>query len=127
MIYFTPDELRCHCGECKSTGNEMDHIFMERLISLREDADFPFIISSAYRCPIYNAKIAHTGICGPHTTGKAVDIKINELQAYELLRLACIHAFTGIGISQKDSLDSRFIHLDMLDAPEYPRPRVWSY
>lgn len=125
--YFTLNELKCKCGKCNSTGLEMDDEFMERIKILREECGFPFIVSSAYRCPDYNAQKSKTGFDGPHTTGKAMDILVQGENAYILVKKALLHDFTGIGVNQKDDVSKRFIHLDILTAPDYPRPRIFSY
>src|SRR5690625_2478038 len=61
---------------------------------------------------------------GP-TTGRAVDIAVRGERAYWIVANANRYGFTGVGVSQKGG--SRFIHLDDLSAPDYPRPSVWSY
>jgi len=105
----------------------MDSAFMKKLVSLRITFNFPMILMSAFRCPDYNAHVSSTGHTGPHTTGKAVDIKIARGLAYQLLKLALIYDFTGIGVKQHG--DGRFIHLDTLTNGETsgPRPTIWSY
>jgi zinc D-Ala-D-Ala carboxypeptidase len=123
--YFSPAELKCRCGACSSTGQEMNAAFMKKLVFIREALDFPFVISSAYRCPSHNSKVSATGINGAHTTGRAVDIAVRNEEAYSLISKAPVYGFTGIGVNQKGG--SRFIHLDDLAYPAFPRPTVWSY
>ena len=126
-MYFSAKELQCHCGECDDKGDNMDVVFMEHLDQLRRLYGKPIILSSAYRCPKYNAKISSTGSTGPHTTGKAVDIVISGVDAYKLLSIAMkLEYFTGIGIKQSGGYNKRFIHLDSIDDNQY-RPMVWSY
>lgn len=122
--FFSDRELRCKCGEC---DGEMDPHFMSKLVALRAYLNFPFPVSSAYRCPAYNARVSSTGENGPHTTGRAVDIRVSGEQAFQILTQAARFGFTGVGVSQKGPHGSRFIHLDDLEAPEHPRPWVWSY
>jgi zinc D-Ala-D-Ala carboxypeptidase len=123
--YFTLDELKCKCGECNSTGAEMDIEFMRTLDTIREACGFPLFLSSAYRCPTYNQKVSSTGLAGPHTTGMAVDVLVRGEKAIVFLG-KCIEAkITGYGIQQKGS--GRFIHIDILTAPEFPRPTIYSY
>lgn len=121
--YFKPEELKCKCGKCESTGHEMDVEFMRKLDALREHLNFPLVITSAYRCPTHNKAVSVTGTVGPHTTGKAVDISISHKQAYELIKAAPDFGFLGIGIQQKGS--GRYIHLDTIDGEG--RPTIWSY
>lgn len=119
--YFTDDELKCPCcGEQK-----MDIDFMEMLDELRIWYAKPMIVSSAYRCPKHNLAVSTTGEKGPHTTGRAIDIKVAGEDAYTLVKYAMRMGLTGIGIAQKG--ERRFIHLDDLEMPWHPRPRVWSY
>ena len=120
--HFSRSELQCHCG-CGRC--EMDAAFMVRLEQLRVAFGNPMHLSSAYRCPEYNARISHTGSHGPHTTGRAVDVLVSGEDAYRLVQLALELGFTGIGINQKGPREKRFIHLDDLDGPT--RPWVWSY
>jgi len=123
--HFTPDELRCRCG-CGRVDMAPD--FLDRLEQLRVAFGRPLSVCSGFRCPAHNANplVSHSGDRGPHTTGRAVDIRIGRGDAYALNALAPALGFTGIGFAQKG--DARFIHLDDLpDAPGQPRPTVWSY
>lgn len=123
--FFPEDELKCKCG-CDSAY--MDANFMRKLISLREAANFKFPLTSAYRCPIHNHSISSTGMDGPHTTGRAVDIQVYGAQAHWILAHAGMHGMTGIGIKQKGEYGTRFIHVDDLDNERrQPRPWVWTY
>lgn len=120
--YFTLDEMRCQC--CGVV--RMDAEFMDRLDELRDRLGFPLPISSGYRCPAHNRAVSHTGISGPHTTGKAADLLVDRGRAYALLPVAIELGFTGIGLQQQGP--SRFVHLDRLIEPGYrPRPTIWSY
>jgi len=118
--YFSMEELTCRCG-CERM--EMDSQFMSRIVAMREAVGFSFPVTSGYRCPDYNAAISSTGLDGPHTTGKALDIGVDRQTAYKLLKSAFERGFTGIGVKQKGR--SRFIHIDGLE--EGLRPTVWSY
>lgn len=105
----------------------MNPEFMDRLEDLRKSFGKPMVVSSGYRCAAHNHSVSHTGTAGPHTTGCAVDIRIGGAEAFELLRLATIQGFSGVGVSQAGDAGNRFLHLDILTAPRFPRPRVWSY
>ena len=85
----------------------------------------PLAVGSGYRCPAHNRKVSSTGPAGPHTTGRAVDLAVSGAAAVLLLGYALNLGFTGIGVAQKG--EARFLHLDDLRAPEYPRPAIWSY
>lgn len=117
--YFTKAELECQCG-CGVAA--MDEDFMDLLDTLREDYG-PITLNSAYRCPEHNAKVSSTGRGGPHTTGKAVDVRVAMGDAHRLIKLALLLGFTGIGVKQRGA--GRFLHLDTIT--EGVRPTVWSY
>ena len=122
-LNFTNSELSCsHCGE-----NHFDQGTLDSLQGLREAIGKPLKISSAYRCPAYNNTVSGSGLTGPHTTGKAVDILCSGKFSHEVLSFAMIRSsvWKGIGISQKGKHTSRFIHLDTIEADN--RPWVWSY
>jgi len=120
---FTPAEMACKCGCGKS---DMDHAFMLKLQAVR-DVVGPLGVSSGYRCPEYNQSVSSTGLNGPHTTGKAADVRCSGNQAHAVLMQAMFRVFTGAGVAQKGPHGSRFIHLDTLTPDEAPRPWVWSY
>ncbi len=122
---FTPGEFRC-----KGSGDlAMNPEFMDRLQAVRFAFNRPMIVTSGFRSPGYNKLVSGTGASGPHTTGRAVDILVMGGDALALIGFALQHGMTGIGVSQKTGspADSRFIHLDDLEGPRYPRPSLWSY
>lgn len=111
-------KLACSCG-CGMLPRKKA---MLRLQYARELTHFPWIITSAARCPEYNAKVSSTGLTGPHTTGLAFDIGVQGEQAYAVLSALLKASFTGIGINQKGT--GRFIHGDLI---VIGRPMIWSY
>jgi len=119
--YFSPKEMACsHCGKVA-----VEPRFMDKLLAARILADFPFIVTSGYRCPEFDAQI---GGKGPHTTGEAVDIALRGEQAQVAIRIFLEAGFMGLGVKQSGA--DRFIHIDTLDEgrfPDHPRPWVWSY
>ncbi|MBF0099157.1 MAG: peptidase M15 [Magnetococcales bacterium] len=124
--HFSEAELACHCG---CGRQEMEDSFMIELEKLRTAFGQPMVVTSGFRCPNYNMQASHTGPCGPHTTGKAVDIQISGADAHRLLTLALQQGcFTGIGVSQAGPHNTRFLHLDTIEpSPGRPRPTVWTY
>lgn len=121
--YFKIEEFACHhCGK-----NLMSSKFIDKLEELREEYDYPLVVSSGYRCSDYNKTVSTTGDAGPHTTGRAVDFLISRNEALQLLEIALSSGrFSGIGLNQKGA--SRFIHLDDLtNMPGQPRPTIWTY
>src|ERR1043166_8388810 len=95
--------------------------FMDRLERLRAAYGKPMILNSGYRSPEHNVQVAETGPNGPHTTGRAGGVRVSGPDAVHLLQLALGLGFTGIGVQQKGALDSRYLHLDDLAAPAFPR------
>ena len=120
--YFTDAELSCsHCQKSK-----MDGYFMEMIEALREELGFPFIVTSAYRCPQHPVE-APKKLSGAHSTGQAMDLAVHGENAYRLLSGALRAGFTGSLVNQKGN--SRFIHLDNIKSSEGSRlrPWIWSY
>lgn len=122
---FSISELRCRCG-CGRADMEAD--FMSMLQALRDTLG-PLPVSSGFRCPVHNDQVSATGLGGPHTTGKAADLRVYGARAYRLLGCALAVGFTGIGVKQNGPRESRFVHLDTLDADATGglRPWLWSY
>ncbi len=126
LKYFKKTEFDCRCG-CGQ--NEMEPDFLKKLDDLRGRFDFPFIVTSGYRCPSYNAQVSSTGATGPHTTGRAVDLALFGRKAFNLMRHWTLGGWgTGIGLKQHGPHDKRFIHLDDISADDNRfRPTVWTY
>ena len=123
--HFSDAELTCQCG---CNRQKMETSFMTKLEKLRVAFDRPMPVTSGFRCPMHNAQASKTGLSGPHTTGKAVDIQVSGADAHRLLTLALKHEFTGVGLKQAGVHRSRFLHLDTIEpGPGRPRPTVWSY
>lgn len=122
---FAPDEMRCRCGCARA---EMDGAFMARLQHLRDRLG-PLSVSSGYRCPAHNMRVSSTGPDGPHTTGRAADIRVSGARAHELAVLALAEGITGLGVRQAGPHGARFLHIDILTPDEAGglRPRIWSY
>lgn len=119
MNYFTEEELSCqHCGAYK-----FDVEFLKVLNNIRQECNFPFVISSGYRC-IEHPIEASKSRGGAHTTGCAVDISVRGDKALKVLEVAIAHGVKRIGVNQKGT--GRFIHLDMAE-DEFTSPAIWSY
>ncbi len=122
---FKVSEFACKCG-CGT--NLIQPHYLDRLQGLRTKVGEPIPVGSGYRCPKHNQKVSSTGPNGPHTTGRASDVRVSHQLAYKILQEAPRFGFTGIGVAQKGDVKGRFIHLDDLpDRPRGPRPHVWSY
>lgn len=121
--HFSPRELAC-----RKTGRIMfDPAFLDQLEDLRARCGFPLIIGSGYRSPEHNVEVSDTGLDGAHTTGRAVDITVYGDRAFTVIEHAIAMGIRRIGIAQKGEMRSRFIHLDVVQDPAFPSPRVWSY
>ena len=121
--YFTREELKCKgTDECF-----MDEEFMKQLHRLREDYGRPMTITSGYRDVSYNTVIGGSPNSA-HILGQAVDVAVSGNLAYDLIRMAMLHGFTGIGVAQRGPHNKRFIHIDnIVNSNTSPRPTVWSY
>ena len=124
---FTRSEFRCRCGKCDSTGMEISDELLDALQALRTMCNFPFFVTSGYRCPRHPAERNKDEV-GSHGHGLAADIAVSHNEALHLLKHALSSGlFTGIGVNQKG--DRRFIHLDVAteDDINAPRPHIWTY
>mgnify|MGYP001574180411 CR=1 FL=1 len=121
---FSEREFRCPCGCGRA---DMDPGFMDKLQALRTLLEFSLPVSSGFRCPEHNTRVSNTGAAGPHTTGRAADLRVAGERALNLVSVAS-KIFSGLGVSQKGNPPSRFVHVDNLTAADgFPRPNLWSY
>jgi uncharacterized protein YcbK (DUF882 family) len=124
---FVRSEFRCKCGKCDSTGHEISDDLLDALQALRTICNFPFVVTSGYRCPSHPAERNKDSV-GSHGLGMAVDLLVSHEEATFLLKMALATGlFTGVGVNQKG--DGRFIHLDIAteDDINAPRPHLWTY
>lgn len=114
---------------CKGTGRIIIvPDFLTLMDELREEFGRPIRINSWYRSPEYNAEVSATGLSGPHTTGRAVDVRIYGGLAMELATIAYELGMTGFGWKQTGPYAGRFLHLDNLEnSPSSPRAWTWTY
>jgi len=119
--YFTQAELQCHCSYPECDGGEMSPAFMVRVIDLRKFLDFPFPVSSGFRCARHNTDVGGRSN-SLHLLGQAIDIGIDRDRAYQLVADAKNFGMRGIGVRQVGS--KRFVHID-----NRPQDHVsfWSY
>lgn len=118
--YFSKNDtkIQCRCG-CGKGLDDMDQEFMHRLDAAREQAGVPFRITSGFRCGKHNNKVSSTGFNGPHTTGKAIDIRAHSPRnRYLVLKALIDQGFHRLGVART------FIHVDATDNdPEV----IWNY
>ena len=114
---FTPDEFRCSCcGTLDINSDLLD------LLQTARNTLGSLQINSAYRCPEHNNSVSSTGLSGPHTTGKSVDIHVSSSQHRKQLIDYFAPKVSGLGIAKS------FIHIDILTSDEVPhRPNCWIY
>ena len=120
---FSFAEMACReTGECLLDGALMDALQRVRAIC------GPLTVTSGYRSPRHSKEAAKGRSGGPHTLGKAADIRCAGTQAFEILHTALDEGCTGIGIDQRG--EDRFLHLDVIThLDDFPavRPTIWSY
>jgi len=117
-LNFTDDELRCKCGCGELNPHTVFIEFMAKVQTLRTQYGKPLGVTSAYRCPKHPIE-AKKETAGQHSIA-AIDLSVSRTDAHEVIRLAMLLGFTGLGVDQKG--DSRLIHLDSRGVPT-----VWSY
>ena len=100
----------------------MEQSFMRQVVAMREALDFPFPVTSAYRCPDYNQRVSKTGRGGPHTKGTALDIQVSGGRAYEIVSAAFLYGMRGLGVAQTGNHATRYVHID-----SRPDTTLWSY
>lgn len=117
---FTDEELNCHCCGEENTSLEFREL-MDEIQEMREDLNFSFPVTSAYRCKEHPIE-AKKDKFGMHNLA-AIDINVHGSNAVLLVEEALRRGFTGIGVNQHGPYNQRFIHLDMRDGPRV----IWSY
>ncbi len=118
---FSESEFRCHGKDCCGGRADMDPDFMAHLQGVRDAFGRPMPITSGYRCPEHNTRISKTGRTGPHTSGRAADIKVSGEATVFLLEAALANGMLGFGPMQHGPHAGRYFHLDDL------RRRFWTY
>ena len=114
---FKLEEFKCSCCGLIDINSDL----LDLLQTAREVVG-PLQITSAYRCPEHNNNVSSTGLSGPHTTGKSVDIHVSNSQHRKQLIDYFTNKVTGLGIAKT------FIHIDILTSDEVPhRPNCWIY
>lgn len=113
---FADDEFRCPDG-CQ--GALMDKNFIARLQRARATSQFPYNITSGFRCVEHNRAVGGVEDSA-HLTGHAADIKAESSVIRWHIVTALVDAgFRRIGIGKKS------IHVD--DAPHKETHLIWLY
>lgn len=121
--HFSTTEYTCHCTNVSCKQQKIAKAVISRNESIRNALGAPVTIRSGYRCPAYQAMLAHMGLetakgVSQHTLGNASDISAQDMSA--LLAL-CERFYTAIGVARS------FIHVDTRAPHADGTPRRWSY
>jgi len=111
--FFTTKELLCPCG----CFHLPDYRSIEMLYAMRLILNRPMILNSAARCERYNRHIGGSPDSA-HLVG-AFDIRTEPGEEWELIRVAQLVGFNGIGFR-----DNSFLHVDR---HHDPAGQVWGY
>jgi uncharacterized protein YcbK (DUF882 family) len=102
--HFRLSEFACPC--CKRVM--LHPMLLKKLVEFRAIIKKPVYITSGYRCSEYNQKVG--GIKSSyHLLGLAADIQVKGESALDLLEIAEMIDFSGIGFYEKKN----FLHLDV--------------
>lgn len=106
-----------------SGKEQMNEAFIHKLDAIREEAGFPFIITSGYRTPAHNAKVGGVPNSS-HVKGLAVDIAAVNIPGVTDARERIAKAAIRNGIT-RIGWGNTFIHLDI--DPDKTQNIVWGY
>jgi zinc D-Ala-D-Ala carboxypeptidase len=114
LNYF-PEGFACPCCGLE----DMDANFVKSLNYARNKAGIPFILNSAFRCPVHNFEVGGEKDSA-HLFGYAVDLRVKDDRERWIIFVALFLAgFRRIGFG-KD-----FIHVD--NDPTKNPMRIWVY
>lgn len=93
---------------------------MKIVDTMRGECGFPFVITSGYRTPAYNATLKDSVSDSAHCTGEAIDLACTDsTRRMKMIESALKNGIKRIGVS------STFIHLDI--AKDKPQGVMWTY
>lgn len=107
---FKSTEFDCNGANC-CTETLIDVDLVNYLQKIRDHFGKPVNISSAYRCPTHNAKVANASSKSKHMYGMAADIKVSGINPPEVAKFAESIGVLGIGLYDTNS-DGHFVHID---------------
>lgn len=108
---FRAREFDCPgVGCCKETP--IDEKLVEYLQKIRNHFKKPIEIL-AYRCKVYNAKVANAAPKSRHTYGQAADFHIDGVKPAEIAKFAESIGVKGIGLYDD------FVHIDTRDSKSF--------
>lgn len=106
--HFTVGEFACKDG---SRVVLIDRRLVKVLELIRELAQAPVVISSAYRTPAHNKKV-HGKPASKHLFGMAADIKVKGMDTVKLYDIAC-KALDACGYAGGVIWYPHFVHVDV--------------
>jgi len=107
--FFSPFEIAC-----KATGEILVNVqALQALDKFRKEIGVPFSPNSAYRSAYHNARVGGAPF-SQHRLGSAFDIPLAIGTKKEIIRVAKVVGFKGLGINY-----NTFVHIDM------GRARTW--
>lgn len=115
LNYFNLSEF--DSPDLEGSGENMNPEFLEVLDTVRELADFPFIINSGYRTEAHNREVGGRKNSA-HTRGYAADIRVSDGKQ----RMALVAAALACGVP-RIGIYHTFIHLDT--DPSLPQDVIW--
>lgn len=114
--FFNSREMECKCSRPECVEQRIDVELIDRLDKLRQAAQSPVYVHSAYRCEAHNVAIGGAPK-SQHVLGRAVDISTSRQTPIELREKIAKHLFKAIGTAKN------FLHLDLREDKE----RRWTY
>jgi|TARA_Y100000310_G_scaffold329343_1_gene398995 uncharacterized protein YcbK (DUF882 family) len=117
---FAPEEMAD-----RLTGEiAISRDFMDWLQEMRDRFGGALPVNSGFRTPQHDRQLGGADV---HPQGVAADINVAGSAAVKLVSLALRYPGRGVGIHQRGPWSKRFVHLDMINSPQHPRPRIWTY
>lgn len=108
--YFTSLDFQCPCSHPHE--NVISISLIDKLNDVRHTLNSPIIVTSGYRCELYQQELKARGYetakgTSPHQLGNAVDIAIKDLSKFDQLLKLCENEFKAIGVG------NGWLHVDM--------------
>lgn len=110
--FFSSSEMSCHCTYPTCIKQRISKSLIEKLGTVRKEIGQPLVVTSAFRCPEYQAHLVATGVntvvakLSQHELGNAADVepKDGKMEGFEEV---CSKQFESIGLAKN------FLHLDL--------------
>jgi len=102
---FRVREFDCKGTDC-CTQTPVDEKLVEYLQKIRDHFGKPVYITSGYRCPVHNARVANASSGSRHLLGAAADITVEEVDPLAVAQFA--ESIGVLGIGHYDD----FVHID---------------